>query len=136
MKKLFLITFCLLLFKVSYSFEPTLLGDNTANLHSSLQYENNQIAYNANYQQFKTQFLNLEINESQDYARLRRRGKDDYLMLYVAGGIAIATTALILTNNPDNFISNSPGDVNTGIAIGGGIACGLIITKFIIDRNR
>ncbi|MEA2105868.1 MAG: hypothetical protein U9P82_04015 [Bacteroidota bacterium] len=134
MKKIFLLSICLIIVKVSFSFEPTFTNEKNT-VKSSVE-ENKQLLYTPNYQQFKTQLLNIETKEVKDYARLRRRGKDDYLMLYVAGGIAIATTTLILTNNPDNFVSNSPGSVNTGIAIGGGIACGLIVTKFIIDQNR
>jgi hypothetical protein len=135
MKKIFLLSIGLIIVKVSFSFEPTFTKEN--NTIKSSSEENTQLLYTSNYQQFKTQLLNIKITEVKDYAQLKkRRGKDDYLMLYVAGGIAIATTTLILTNNPDNFVSNSPGSVNTGIAIGGGIACGLIVTKFIIDQNR
>ena len=134
MKKIFLLSICLIIVKVSFCFEPTSIkGKNTV---KSTFEENKQLLYTPNYQQFKTQLLNIETKEVKDYAQLRRRGKDDYLMLYVAGGIAIATATLILANNPDNFVSNSAGSVNTGIAIGGGIACGLIVTKFIIDQNR
>ncbi|MEE4198099.1 MAG: hypothetical protein V2I54_10675 [Bacteroidales bacterium] len=133
MKKILLLSICIVFVKISFSFEPTYLEVNHQGRKS---FEASNQIHRPNYQQFKTQLLNLETKEIQDYAQLRRRGKDDYLMLYVAGGIAIATTTLILTNNPDNFISNSAGDVNTGIAIGGGIACALIITKYIIDQNR
>ncbi|HSH53283.1 MAG TPA: hypothetical protein VK982_16270 [Bacteroidales bacterium] len=134
MKKIFLLSICLIIVKISFSFEPrSLNGNNTVKLSFE---EDKQLLYAPNYQQFKTQLLNIEINEVQDYAQLRRRGKDDYLMLYVAGGIVIATATLILTNNPNNFVSNTSGGVNTGIAIAGGIASGLIVTKFIIDQNR
>jgi len=134
MKKLFLVIFCIIIVKASFAFEPISSNENK---RSTLTFkENKQLLHTPNYQQFKTQVLNLEIKETQDYARLRRRGSDDYLMLYVAGGIAVASATLILTNNPDNFVSNSAGDVNLGIAIGGGIACALIVTKYFIDQNR
>ena len=57
-------------------------------------------------------------------------------MLYVAGRLAVATGVLILTNNPENFVNNSAGDVNMGIAIGGTIACGMFLAKYFIDKNR
>ncbi|MFP4025280.1 MAG: hypothetical protein ACLFVR_12215 [Thiohalospira sp.] len=134
MKKLLLITFCLLLFKASFSLEPLSVKDKTGSL--SQVDANTELILNTNYQQFRTQILSLETKQPHDFSNIRRRGKDDYLMLYVAGGIAVATAALILTNNPDNFVTNNASDVNTGIALGGTFACGLIVTKFIIDRNR
>lgn len=134
MKRIFLLFFCLFILKTSFAIEP-LLQTTHAKDFSNTEF-NTQIRYNANYQQFKTQFINLETKEYRNHASLRKRVEDDYLMLYVAGGIAVATAALILTNNPDNFITNNPSDVNTGIAVGGSLACGLIIVKFIVDRNR
>jgi len=57
-------------------------------------------------------------------------------MLYVAGGIAVATATLILVNDPENFTSNSASGVNVGIAVGGTIACGMIVAKYFIDKGR
>lgn len=134
MKRIFLLLFCLFVLKTSFALEP-LASTTHAKDFSNTEF-NTQIQYSANYQQFKTQFINLETKEYQNLASLRKRGKDDYLMLYVAGGIAVATAALILTNNPENFVTNNASDVNTGIALGGTLACGLIVAKFIVDRNR
>ena len=57
-------------------------------------------------------------------------------MLYVAGGLAVATATLILTNDPENFTSNSAGSVNMGIAVGGTLASGMIVAKHFFDKNR
>ena len=56
-------------------------------------------------------------------------------MLYVAGGILVATGVLILANNPDNFVSNSTTDAYLGIAIGGTVSSGMIVAKFFFDRR-
>ena len=134
MKRIFLLLFCLFILKTSFALEPLTAKSNVKDFSNSEF--NTQIQFNGNYQQFKTQFINLETKEYHNLANLKRRGKDDYLMLYVAGGIAVATATLILTNNPENFVTNNASDVNTGIALGGTLACGLIVAKYIIDSNR
>lgn len=134
MKKNLLIILCLIFVQVAYANNPVglehslLLNSNTSS----------ELKLNPNYQQFKFQVTNFETNNIVDYANLkkRRKNKSDNLMLYVAGGLAAATATLILVNDPDNFTSNSASGVNLGIATGGTVACGLIVTKFFLDRRR
>ncbi len=134
MRKIVLLVFCLLFFKLSYSLSP---GDSNNALLFNVE-NSSELALNKNYQQFKYQIVNLETTEYTNYANLakRRRKKNDNLMLYVAGGIAVATATLILTNNPENFTSNSASGVNLGIAAGGTLACGMIVAKYFIDKRR
>ncbi len=97
----------------------------------------NDLQINQNYQLFQLQLVNLESNQLLIHESLiKRKKKNDYLMLYVAGGLLVATGVLILANNPDNFVSNSTTDAYLGIAIGGTVASGMIIAKFFIDRKR
>ena len=134
MKQFFLFIIILFVFKLSYSIEPK---EFNSNLILTDNYQNNTtLTLNENYQQFKLQVVSLESVELTNYANLKKRKKDDKLMLYVAGGIAVATITLILTNNPENFTSNSASGVNLGIAAGGTIACGMIVAKFFIDKKR
>ncbi len=135
MKKIILISFCILLFNFSYSNNPNIAGSVL------IVTEDNEVSNElspGNYQQFKHQLINLKTSDYHDFSSIkkRRKSKDDNLMLYVAGGLAVATTALILTNNPENFTSNSPGGVNLGIAIGGTLSCGLFVAKYFIDKTR
>ncbi|HAF30737.1 MAG TPA: hypothetical protein DCG75_16970 [Bacteroidales bacterium] len=133
MRKIVLLVFCLLFFKLSYSLSP---GESNNSLLLITQ-NNTELTLNKNYQQFKYQVVNLETNDYVNYANLaRRRKKNDNLMLYVAGGLALATATLILTNNPENFTSNSASGVNLGIAVGGTVACGMIVAKYFIDKRR
>lgn len=132
MKKILFVIFCLLLFKFSSAIEPNNSGTLLLNTSNT-----NEIKLNNNYQQFKYQVINFDSQADIDYASLkRRRKKDDNLMLYVAGGLAVATATLILVNDPDNFTSNSASGVNLGIAVGGTIACGMIVAKYFIDKGR
>ena len=132
MKRIILFITCVLIFKISFALEPTNSG--------KLLFPNNnktEFKLKNNYQQFKFQVVNFNSQNNIDYASLRRkRKKDDNLMLYVAGGLAVATATLILTNNPENFTSNSAGSVNLGIAIGGTLASGMIVAKYFIDKGR
>lgn len=90
-----------------------------------------------NYQLFQVQLINLESNQVLIHeSMIKRKKKNDYFMLYVAGGLLAATGVLILSNNPENFVSNSTTDAYLGIAIGGTVASGMIIAKFFIDRKR
>jgi hypothetical protein len=134
MRKILLFIICILFFKISYSISPG--ESNNALLFNT--YDNSEVTLNKNYQQFKFQVVNFETNELADYASLkkRRKRKSADLMLYVAGGIAVATVTLILVNDPDNFTSNSPSGVNLGIAAAGTIACGMIVAKYFIDKRR
>ena len=134
MKKIILLIFCLLFFKISYSLSPG--ESNNALLLNT--YNNSEVTLNKNYQQFKFQVVNFETQNLADYASLkkRRKKKSADLMLYVAGGIAVATVTLILANDPDNFTSNSASSVNLGIAAGGTLACGMIVAKYFVDKGR
>jgi hypothetical protein len=96
-----------------------------------------QLLLDQNYQLFQLQLVNLESNSPDiSGSLLMKKKKNDYFMLYVAGGLLVATGVLILTNNPDNFVSNNTTDAYLGIAIGGTVASGLIVAKFFIDRKR
>ncbi|MCK5168508.1 MAG: hypothetical protein KAQ75_01410 [Bacteroidales bacterium] len=133
MRKIILFIFCILFFKISYSLSPG--ESNNALLLNT--YNNSEVTLNKNYQQFKFQVVNFETNNLADYANLKKRKKkSDDLMLYVAGGIAVATVTLILVNDPDNFTSNSSSSVNLGIAVAGTLACGLIVAKYFVDKRR
>lgn len=130
MRKILFVLFCLLVFKLSFAIEPNKSG--TLLIHNTTE-----IQLNNNYQQFKYQVLNFESTTDLDYANLKRRKKkNDNLMLYVAGGLAVATATLILVNDPNNFTSNSASSVNLGIAVGGTLACGMIVAKYFIDKGR
>lgn len=135
MRKIIALLIFTFICQLSFSFEPS------SNENLKYNSESNQIELNQNYQQFKYQVINLSeskldpLSES-SFMKRRRRKKNDNLMLYVAGGLAVATTTLILANDPDNFTSNSSTSVNVGIAVGGTIACGMIVAKFLIDKNR
>jgi len=62
MKKLFLVSFCIIIVKASFAFEPISSNENK---RSTLTFkENKQLLHTPNYQQFKTQVLNLEIKET------------------------------------------------------------------------
>ncbi len=134
MRKILLFIICILFFKISYSLSPG--ESNNALLLNT--YNNSEVTLNKNYQQFKFQVVNFEAQNLADYASLKKRKKSKSadLMLYVAGGIAVATVTLILVNDPDNFTSNSTSGVNLGIAAGGTIACGMIVAKYFIDKRR
>ena len=134
MRKIILFIFCVLFFKISYSLSPG--ESNNALLLNTYNYS--EVTLNKNYQQFKFQVVNFETQNLADYASLkkRRKKKSADLMLYVAGGIAVATATLILANDPDNFTSNSASSVNLGIAAGGTLACGMIVAKYFVDKGR
>jgi len=131
---LFLILILFIFIDPSYAFDPETSSTNSVLLNYSNQ---PQITLEQNYQQFKVQLINLENNNYTIPASLlKKKKKSDNLMLYVAGGLMVATGILILTNNPDHFVSNSASDANLGIAIGGTVATGMIVAKFFIDRKR
>ena len=135
MKRIILLVLCIFFFSLSYSISPG--ESNNALL---LDVKNiTEVNFNKNYQQFKYQVVNFETSNIADYSYLkkkRRKKKKDNLMLYVAGGLAVATVTLILTNDPENFTSNSASSVNIGIAIGGTLASGMIVAKYFIDKGR
>ncbi|MDA3779854.1 MAG: hypothetical protein PF487_06500 [Bacteroidales bacterium] len=89
----------------------------------------------ANYQQFKSDFANIDFAKSSDFSNIGRGRGNDNLMLYVAGGIALGTTTLVLINNPDNAVMPNAKQANTGVIVGGIIATGMIVTKYFIDKN-
>lgn len=132
MRKVIVFIICFLAFNTTFALDPVNFS------HVQIQNKNStKLNLNNNYQQFKLQVINFETQKEVDYASLRkRRKKDDNLMLYVAGGLAVATATLVLTNNPDNFTSNSASSVNLGIAVGGTLACGMIVAKYFIDKRR
>jgi hypothetical protein len=136
MKKVILLVICILIFKFSFAFNPN--TSKNIMLVDEIEKVNTETILNTNYQQFKHQVINFETSDLHNYANLkkRRRSKDDNLMLYVAGGLAVATATLILTNNPENFTTNSASSVNMGIAIGGTVGCALFISKYFIDKTR
>lgn len=137
MRKIFLITFCLFILKFSLAESPNETSNSMLLNKQSYTSTGAELNFNKNYQQFKYEVLNFESSSANNFSNLqRRRRKDDNLMLYVAGGLAVATATLILTNNPENFTSNSSTSVNLGIAIGGTVACGLLVTKHFIDKGR
>jgi len=132
MKKIIVFIICLLGINTAFGLNP----HNFNNIKIENKSSSN-LNINNNYQQFKIQVINFDTRNDVNYAGLRRRRKkDDKLMLYVAGGLAVATATLILTNNPDNFTSNNASGVNLGIAVGGTLACGMIVAKYFIDRRR
>ncbi|HRW63718.1 MAG TPA: hypothetical protein P5132_09530, partial [Bacteroidales bacterium] len=129
----FLFILCIFFIKSIFAVEPV----NSNKLFVlDLNTTTSELSISPNYQQFKVQLLNTEITDMHDFSALRRKKKSDNLMLYVAGGIAVATLTLILTNNPENFTSNSASGVNLGIAAGGTIASGMIVAKFFLDKKR
>jgi len=131
---LFLILIVFVFIEPSYAIDPEISSTNSVLLNNPNQ---TQITLDQNYQQFKVQLVNLENNNYTIPASLlKKKKKSDNLMLYVAGGLMVATGILILTNNPDHFVSNSASDANLGIAIGGTVATGMIVAKFFIDRKR
>jgi len=133
MKKGFLFILCIFFIKSIFAIEPV----NSEKLFVlDLNTTTSELSISPNYQQFKVQLLNTEITDMHDFSALKRKKKSDNLMLYVAGGIAVATLTLILTNNPENFTSNSASGVNLGIAAGGTIASGMIVAKFFLDKKR
>lgn len=134
MKKIILLILCIYFFNQSYSISP--VESNNALL---LDISNKtKVNINNNYQQFKYQVVNFETTNLIDYSYLKkkRKKKNENLMLYVAGGLAVATATLILTNDPDNFTSNSASSVNLGIAVGGTLASGMIVVKHFYDKGR
>jgi hypothetical protein len=134
MKKIILLILCIYFFNQSYSISP---GESNNTLLSDIN-NKTEVNINNNYQQFKYQVVNFETSNIVDYSYLKKKKKKkkDNLMLYVAGGIAVATATLILTNDPENFTSNSASGVNLGIALGGTMACGLFLTKHFYDKGR
>lgn len=85
------------------------------------------------YQQFKQQVINLNTYENKSLLATQVN-KDDYLMLYVAGGLTVGTVVLAATVNTDNFPSNSPTEIRLGIIAGGLIIDALILTKYFIEK--
>ena len=129
MNKFALLTllFAFISFKAFCSFD----GDKTE-ATTSQQHE-----YTQSYQRLKAEFTHLSFENRgrvpAPYATANQN--DDKIMLYVAGGLVVVSAALILLNNPNNYASNSASEVNTGIALGGGVAAGLFASKYFLDKN-
>ncbi|MFP4604447.1 MAG: hypothetical protein ACLFNJ_03625, partial [Bacteroidales bacterium] len=77
------------------------------------------------YQEFRYSFLNMD-NQAKKNPLANFQFDDDYFVLYIAGGIAVATTAIVLLNDPGQY-ENGIGQTNTGIIIGGGIMSSLLV---------
>ncbi|MFP4042224.1 MAG: hypothetical protein ACLFT6_05640 [Bacteroidales bacterium] len=86
------------------------------------------------YRDFRYSFLNMD-NQTNKNPLANFQYRDDYFVLYVAGGIAVTTAAVVLLNNPAQH-QNGIGQTNTGIIIGGSIMSGLLVTKYFIDESR
>lgn len=124
-----LLIILLIAYSKSYSFEPS---------HPALKEKPNtqNILLQGNYQQFRTEFANYKEFEQHDFSNIKAKGKDDYFILYVAGGLVVATTTLILTNSGENLTVTTKSEANLGIAAGGFIATGMVLTKYFIDQSR
>ena len=123
-----------LLFSINY----TILADEGNKNDNLNTEETSAIVDNSipqNYQQLKYALLNFNGTSQQKIPRNNYRAGDDYLMLYVAGGVLVVTAAIVLINGTDEY-SNGLGQANTGIIIGGGVMSGLIVTKYFVDKNR
>jgi hypothetical protein len=87
-----------------------------------------------NYQQFKHNLAYMNISHNKP-SIINFGRRTDYTMLYVAGGILVATSSFVLINgntgNQDYFSSS-----NIGVMIGGGISTVIFLTKFFLDQNR
>jgi hypothetical protein len=64
------------------------------------------------------------------------RGRDDYTMLYVAGGSLVLTAGFILLNGENEYTGEFFDEANTGMLIGGGVSALVFTTKFFIDKYR
>ena len=85
-----------------------------------------------NYQLFKHQLIHLNKKQNNPPIFNFRRGTD-FTMLYVAGGLLLATSTFVLVNgynNEDGYFSQT----NTGVIIGGSISTAVLITKFFLDQ--
>jgi len=95
----------------------------------------NQITENslpANYQQLKYRLLHLE-NKKNSFPAPSFQGQTNLTMLYVAGGLLVATSAFVFLNgynNEQGYFSQA----NTGIIIGGGFSTVIFVTKFFVDQ--
>lgn len=86
----------------------------------------------SNYQQFKHQLVHLNSNQNNPPVFNFRRGTD-FTILYVAGGLLLATSTFAYLNGQksgEGYFSKP----NAGIIIGGGISTGVLITKFFLDQ--
>jgi len=127
----------ILLLILSISFITSNAFSATDGEESKIAITSKQAQNSRTYQQLKVEFAYLSSEAKgrvpAPYATAAQ--KDDKLMLYVAGGLVVASAALILFNNPNNFAGNSASEVNTGIALGGGVAAGLFASKYFLDTK-
>jgi hypothetical protein len=129
MKKLLLISFLFMLCANAF-------GENNAEAEGLSNKTTYSLENNLpnNYQQFKLSLLNLDLNTKRVPKNNYQRG-DDYLMLYVAGGIVVVTAAIVLLNGSSEF-EQGLGQADTGLIIGGGVMTALITTKYFVDQTR
>jgi len=86
------------------------------------------------YHNFKHRFLCLEKTQN-NLPAANIRGQKDYTMLYVAGGILVATSTFVFINgynSKEGYFSSS----NTGMIIGGSLSSVLFITKYFVDQSK
>ncbi len=132
MKKLILIFLTVFLSINSYSnYFNSMTPDNDPDAEKNQKVQ--QIP--KNYQQLKFQALNYNDTKPAVPINNYRRGGDDYMMLYVAGGVVVLSSAFVLINGKSEY-GDGLGAANTGIIIGGSVSAALITTKFFIDRAR
>ena len=132
MKRILILVLCIVSVHVVFAGNKTHMnGPGPSQSQQESTYDN-QIP--ANYQQFKHSLLYQETQLGGIPAS-NYRGRTDNTMLYVAGGMAVVTTALVvLSSNSDD--ASGLGDAGTGILIGGGLSTVIFTTKFFVDKYR
>jgi len=88
----------------------------------------------ANYQYFKHCLLEHNTRK-QGIPASNYQGGDDFIPLYIAGGILAVTAGFVLINGKDEY-TGKLGEANTGIIIGGGVSTVVLTSKFFIDKLR
>jgi hypothetical protein len=89
----------------------------------------------SNYQHFKYQLLNTNVKGT-GIPAANYRGRDDYTMLYVAGGALVITGGFLLLNGKNEYSGEFLDESNTGILVGGGVSALVFTAKFFIDKYR
>ena len=112
-------------------------GDNNNTSNDNESTTSQTEAYSklpANYQYFKHCLLDHNTRK-QGIPVSNYRGGDDYIPLFIAGGILVATAGFVLINGKDEY-TGKLGEANTGIIIGGGVSAIVITSKFFIEKYR
>jgi hypothetical protein len=127
--------YCVLIFLSIISL--TSFADNKDNNDKNINQKSIQTSNIApkNYQQLKYSLLNLNQASPNRVPKRNYQSGDDYLMLYVAGGVVVATAATVLLNGTSEY-EDGLGQTNTGIIIGGSMMAALIVTKYFVDKTR